>query len=125
MRREKRKWDWAALMIDVDPDDLRSEPTHNHHWLRIPGKHRNQDAAWDALGGVDSRDSLLRANQIQGCFLGGSLGCDGPFGIKRRGVGADGAADHRATGSEGLHRARQSDVRGRCAVDRAYGLSLA
>ncbi|WP_212439928.1 hypothetical protein, partial [Bradyrhizobium sp. AUGA SZCCT0431] len=27
-----------------------------------------------ALGGVDSKDSLLRANQIQGCFWGGSLG---------------------------------------------------
>ena len=26
-----------------------------------------------ALGGVDSRDSLLGANQIQGCFWGGSL----------------------------------------------------
>jgi len=24
--------------------------------------------------GVDSEDSLLEANQIQGCFLGGSLG---------------------------------------------------
>ena len=50
-----------------------------------------------ALGGVDSKDSLLRANQIQGCFWGGSLGCDGPFGIERPGVGADGAADHRST----------------------------
>src|SRR5258708_16971063 len=82
--------------------------------------------AWsDGLGGVDSRDSLLGANQIQGFFLGGSLECHGAFGIERRGVGADGAADHRATRSEGLHRARQSDVRGRCAVDRAYGFSLA
>ena len=49
------------------------------------------------LGGVDSRDSLLGANQIQGCFLGGNLGCDGPFGFERRGVGADGVADHRST----------------------------
>jgi hypothetical protein len=47
------------------------------------------------LDGVDSRDSLLGANQIQGCFWGGSLGCDGPVGFERRGVGADGAADHR------------------------------
>jgi hypothetical protein len=50
-----------------------------------------------ALGGVDSKDSLLGANQIQGCFLGGSLGCDGPFGIERRDVGANGTADHRST----------------------------
>ena len=28
-----------------------------------------------ALGGVDSKDSLLGANQIQGLFLGGSLWC--------------------------------------------------
>jgi len=27
-----------------------------------------------ALGPVDSKDSLLPANQIQSCFLGGSLG---------------------------------------------------
>ena len=47
------------------------------------------------LGGVDSRDSLLGANQIQGCFWGGSLGCDGAVGFERRGVGADGTADHR------------------------------
>ena len=47
------------------------------------------------LGGVDSRDSLLGANQIQGCFWGGSLGCDGTVGFERRGVGADSAADHR------------------------------
>jgi hypothetical protein len=48
-----------------------------------------------SLGGVDSRDSLLRANQIQGFFLGGSLGCDGSFGFERRGLGANGTADHR------------------------------
>jgi hypothetical protein len=23
VRREARKWDWAALMIDVDPDELK------------------------------------------------------------------------------------------------------
>jgi hypothetical protein len=36
----------------------------------------------NALGGVDSKDSLLGANQIQGCFLGGGLGCDGSFGFE-------------------------------------------
>src|ERR1700680_684377 len=56
----------------------------------------------DALGGVDSKDSLLGANQIQGCFWGGSLGCDGAAGFERRGVGADGAADHRSTCREKL-----------------------
>ena len=47
------------------------------------------------LGGVDSKDSLFGANQIQSCFSGGSLGCDGPVGFERCDVGADGAADHR------------------------------
>lgn len=50
-----------------------------------------------ALGGVDSKDSLLGANQIQDFFWGGSLGCDGAAGFERRGVGTDGAADHRPT----------------------------
>ena len=50
-----------------------------------------------ALGGVDSKDSLLGANQIQDFFWGGSLGCDGAVGFERRGVGTDGAADHRPT----------------------------
>jgi hypothetical protein len=50
-----------------------------------------------ALGGVDSKDSLLEANQIQDFFWGGSLGCDGTVGFERRGVGTDGAADHRPT----------------------------
>jgi hypothetical protein len=49
-----------------------------------------------ALGGVDSKDSLLGANQIQGFFLGGGLGCDGSFGFERCGLGADGASDYRS-----------------------------
>ncbi|HWX30329.1 MAG TPA: hypothetical protein VNZ53_23175, partial [Steroidobacteraceae bacterium] len=49
-----------------------------------------------ALGGVDSKASLLGANQIQGCFWGGSLGCDGPFGFERCGMGTDGASDYRS-----------------------------
>jgi hypothetical protein len=49
-----------------------------------------------ALGGVDSRDSLLDANQIQGFFLGGGLGCEGAFGFERRSMGTDGAADYRS-----------------------------
>ena len=57
----------------------------------------------EALGPVDSKDSLLGANQIQSCFWGGSLGCEGPFGFERRGMGADGAPDHRPARPEGLH----------------------
>ena len=53
--------------------------------------------AENGLGGVDSKDSLLGANQIQGCFWGGSLGCDGPFGFERCGMGPDGASYYRAT----------------------------
>jgi hypothetical protein len=43
-----------------------------------------EDPAIIALGGVDSWDSLEAANQIQSCFWGGSLGCDGPVGFERR-----------------------------------------
>jgi hypothetical protein len=68
MRKEWRKWDWVALMIDVHPDELKhclcktaflyvhpneyrpdGSRTAREAWVRIPGKHRNQDAAWDAL----------------------------------------------------------------------------
>src|SRR5450432_1035483 len=48
------------------------------------------------LGPVDSKDSLLSANQIQGCFWGGGLGCDGSFGFERRCLGADGAPYYRS-----------------------------
>jgi hypothetical protein len=63
-----RKWDWCALMVDVHPDDLKTcacefpalfyvHPKEyrpgprkaQQGWLRIPGKHRNKDMAWDAL----------------------------------------------------------------------------
>lgn len=65
---EGRKGGWVALMIDVAPDDLKTcacefpalfyvHPKEyrpgprkaQQRWLRIPGKHRNKDAAWDAL----------------------------------------------------------------------------
>lgn len=50
MRKEARKWNWVALMIDVDPNDYRSgDRTARQCWVRIPGKHRNKDAAWDTL----------------------------------------------------------------------------
>ena len=63
-----RKWDWVALMVDVDPDDLknctcefpalfyvhpeeyRAGPRIAHQaWVRIAGKHRSRDAAYYAL----------------------------------------------------------------------------
>ena len=52
MRKEWRKWDWVALMIDVHPDDFISWKRNTSApccWVRIPGKHKNKDAAWDAL----------------------------------------------------------------------------
>jgi hypothetical protein len=66
--RRARKRDWVALMIDVNPDDLKTctcdfpalfyvRPNEHRpgdriarqRWVRVPGKHRNKDAAWDAL----------------------------------------------------------------------------
>jgi hypothetical protein len=50
MRKSARKWDWVAAMIDVDPDDFRERRAEGRFcWVRIPGKHRNEDAAWDAV----------------------------------------------------------------------------
>lgn len=67
-REQSRKLDWVALMIDVHPDELKDclckiaflyvhpneyrpdgSRTAREAWVRIPGKHRNKDAAWDAL----------------------------------------------------------------------------
>jgi hypothetical protein len=50
--RGERKWDWVALVVDFDPDDPNyiGPPANAHDaWVRIPGKHRDRDAAWDAL----------------------------------------------------------------------------
>lgn len=68
MRKQERRWDWVALMIDVDPDDLKNcacefpalfyvhpkdyrpgTRTARQCWVNIPGKHRNRDAAWNTL----------------------------------------------------------------------------
>ena len=61
---------------------------------------------------------------IQGCFLGGGFGRFGSSCSERWPMGADGAADHRAPGSEGLNGSRQLDFRRRRAVDRAHWLAL-
>ena len=68
MREKSRKWDWVALMVDVDPDDLKTctcdfpalfyvhpndyrpgDRIAHQRWVSIPGKHSNRDAAWVAL----------------------------------------------------------------------------
>jgi hypothetical protein len=69
MRKEHRKWDWVALMVDVDPDNLKycacdfpalffvhpdeyrpAEGRVAHQcYVRLSGKHRNADAAWEAI----------------------------------------------------------------------------
>jgi hypothetical protein len=65
---ESRTWDWVALFVDVHPDELkycvckvaflfvhpneyRPDPDRvaQEVWVRIPGKHRNEDRAWEAL----------------------------------------------------------------------------
>jgi hypothetical protein len=49
MREEPRKQDWVALMVDVHPDEYRLGRKARAAWVRVPGKHRNRDTAWDAL----------------------------------------------------------------------------
>jgi hypothetical protein len=73
MKVNSRGRTWAALMIDVHPDDLknykcktaflyvhpkdyrpRANRTAREAWVRIPGKHRTRDEAWDALEDVEA-----------------------------------------------------------------------
>src|ERR1700688_1898531 len=68
MRKDGRKGDWVALMVDVHPDDLKAcacdfparfyvhpkdyrpeSRTAHQCWVLILGKHRNREAAWDTL----------------------------------------------------------------------------
>jgi hypothetical protein len=43
MQKETGGRDWVALMVDTHPDTARQA------WVRIPGKHRTKDAAWETL----------------------------------------------------------------------------
>ncbi len=71
--RTDRRLGWVALMIDVHPDELKhcrckmawiyvhpddykpdGNRTAQEVYVRIPGKHRNHKAAWDALRGIVS-----------------------------------------------------------------------
>jgi hypothetical protein len=68
MKGDSHKWDWVALIVDVALDDLKHcqcafpalffvNPNDYNPGLRkvhqakvrIPGKHKNRDLAWDAL----------------------------------------------------------------------------
>jgi hypothetical protein len=53
MRYEQWSWDWAALLVDVEPEEYQSSWTIAQfarvRWLRIPGKHRNRDSARGAF----------------------------------------------------------------------------
>jgi hypothetical protein len=70
---EGRKWDWVGLMIDVHPDELKhcrckmawlyvhpddykpdGNRTAQEACVRVPGKHRNKEAAWNALHDIIS-----------------------------------------------------------------------
>ena len=39
---------FASFVVDTDPD-VPETTWREHAWVRIPGKHRNEDAAWSAL----------------------------------------------------------------------------
>ena len=50
MRKEARKWDWVALMSEQCPlDDPAPGLPWRSCWVRIPGKHRNQELACDVF----------------------------------------------------------------------------
>jgi hypothetical protein len=44
-----RKWDWVALLIDTDPDEFRRGRNARDCVVRIPGKHRNREDAYEVL----------------------------------------------------------------------------
>lgn len=68
-RKNSRAWDWVALMVDVEPDELKhcacafparfyvhpnecrpaEGRTARQCWAVVPGKHRSADAAWGAI----------------------------------------------------------------------------
>jgi IS5 family transposase len=79
------------------------------------------------LGRVDSWDwdSLSEANQIQGCFCGGSDGGFGPPDFERRAVESRVGPHHRGSSHARLDGTRQPDVRRGGAVDRAHRSTLA
>ncbi|MDG4898305.1 hypothetical protein P9272_32750 [Mesorhizobium sp. WSM4976] len=56
MRVKSRSWDWTALMSEVHPDDddVHARIFARNCWVRIPGKHRNRDAAWDMLDAMSA-----------------------------------------------------------------------
>jgi hypothetical protein len=68
MKEVSHKWDWVALIADVAIDDLKHcqcafpalflvHPKDynpglrkvHQGWVRIPGKHKNRELAWDTL----------------------------------------------------------------------------
>jgi hypothetical protein len=77
-RNDTRKWDWVALMVSVRPDDLKTHAcdfparfvvhpkdyrpdgrkTAQQCWVLVPGKHRNWEAAWEALHAMDGHTAL-------------------------------------------------------------------
>ncbi len=46
LRETARKWDWVAILSDVEDP---SAPTARCGVFHIPGKHRNREAAQEAL----------------------------------------------------------------------------
>ena len=82
-------------------------PCRRCAWARSSERHCRGGGV---LGGVDFKDSLVGANQISRLLLGGSLGCNGPLGIERCSVAADGAV---AAGAGRRDRANSQSVSGR------------
>jgi hypothetical protein len=56
-RKTKRQWDWVALVGNIDPESEafrewqeKGRGLCHLEWVRIPGKHRTLEAAWEAFG---------------------------------------------------------------------------
>jgi len=49
MKCRPRGREWVALAIDVDPTNEDWFRKAREAWVRVPGRHRDRDAAWAAL----------------------------------------------------------------------------
>ena len=51
MQEPRKRVYWIALMIDIDPDgdDFKNHAPTRSVYVRVPGKHRNWHAAYEAI----------------------------------------------------------------------------
>lgn len=81
MRQTRRSWNWVALMVDVDPDEAQARYQQGRKarscWVRIPGKHRDRDAAWERLQELIANPAFTTEPELRGDILRRMLNAPG------------------------------------------------